>query len=104
MTILQIDAQHLPALRLLDTMLRPLMGYEQNRVGFLSMLTLHEPDDWRLALEIALANLKSYRLDSGMEELHLARAMAQKQRQERMFEKALAARDRSGLLQAHLTQ
>ncbi|WP_319469621.1 glycosyltransferase [uncultured Pseudodesulfovibrio sp.] len=98
MTVLVDEPQHLPTLRLLDTMLRPVLGMEQVRVGFLSILTLHERKDWRLAFEIALANLKSYRLESGLEELALAHGIAREQGQGKSFERALAARDVSGLL------
>lgn len=101
-TILKEKPEHLPTLRLIDTMLRPVMGAEQSRVGFLSILTLFERNDWRLALEIALANLRSYRLESGLEELEIARSMARAQGQESMFDKALGVRDRSGLLSRHL--
>lgn len=102
MAILNDEPEHLPTLRLLDAMLKPITGLEQARVGFLSILTLHERKDWRLALEIGLANLKSYRLVSGMEELHLAREIAREQGQEAMFRKALAIRDKSGMLAARL--
>ncbi len=98
MTVLVDEPQHLPTLRLLDTMLRPVTGMEQVRVGFLSILTLHERKDWRLAFEIAIANLKSYRLESGLEELALAHEIAREQGQGKSFERALAARDASGLL------
>jgi len=100
--VLKDVPEHLPTLKLLDTMLRPITGLEQARVGFLSILALHERDDWRLAFEIALANLKSYRLDSGMEELHVAREIARSKGQGKMFDKALAARDVSGLLATRL--
>lgn len=102
MVILKEQPEHLPTLRLLDTMLRPVAGLEQARVGFLSILTLHERDDWRLALEIGLADLKSYRLDSGLEELHLARHIARTKDEERAFVRALAARDASGLIMGRL--
>lgn len=100
--ILADQPEHLPTLRLLDTVLRPIMGLEQARVGYLSILTLHERSDWRLALEIALANLKSYRLESGLEELRLARELAKKVGQEAMFTRALASLDKSGLLAERL--
>ena len=96
------DPHHLATLRLLDTMLRPLTGMEQMRVGFLSLLTLHERRDWRLALEIGLANLKSFRLDSGLDELRLALELARENGQEAQFDRALAARDGSGLLAERL--
>jgi len=87
-----------PVMRLLDSMLRPLPGYSQLRVGLLSSLTLREGDDWRLALELALANLRCCRVESGLEELALARKLAESQGQERFFARALAAGDRSGRL------
>jgi len=101
-TILADEPEHLPTLRLLDTVLRPVIGLEQTRVGFLSILTLHERNDWRLAFEIALANLKSYRFESGLEEMHLAREIARAQAQEQSFARALAARDTPGLIAAKL--
>ncbi|MDD3313872.1 glycosyltransferase, partial [Pseudodesulfovibrio sp.] len=61
LAILAREPEHLPTLRLLDTLLRPFPGVEQSRVGLLSVLTLHERDDWRLAFEIGLADLKSFR-------------------------------------------
>lgn len=98
MLILEGDPNHLPTLRLLASMLKPVVGLEQNCVGFLSILTLHERNDWRLAFEIAFANLKSYRFDSGLEELQLAREVARKNGQEKDFKRALAARDKTGLI------
>lgn len=91
-----------PIMRLLDTMLRPLPGYSQLRVGLLSSLTLRERDDWRLTLDLALANLRSYRVEPGLEELAVAQRLAKSQGQERAFARALAAADRSGLLAARL--
>lgn len=98
MVIIARDHEHLPTLRLLDTMLRPIAGSDQTRVGLLSVLTLHEREDWRLALEIALVNLRSFRLESGLEELRLAREIARSHGQEVIFGKALAARDGDGRL------
>jgi hypothetical protein len=98
LAILFKEPEDLPSLRLLDTILRPISGLEQARVGFLSILTLHERTDWRLAFEIALANLKSYRLESGLEELKLAHEIARSQGQEAAFNRALKGRDSSGLL------
>lgn len=101
-TILEDSPQDLPTLRQLDRVLRPVFGTEQNRVGYLSILTLHERHDWRLALEIALANLASYRLESGLEELHLARKLAVDAGRESAFLRVLKGRDPSGLLAGRL--
>lgn len=102
MMVLGDDARDLSILRLLDSMLRPIFGTEQMRVGYLSILTLHERDDWRLALEIGLANLMSFRLESGMEELHLARELAHTKGQEMSFMRVLKGRDPSGVLARRL--
>lgn len=102
MMILADNPKDLSTLRLLDGLLGPIPGAEQVRVGFLSVLTLFEREDWRLALEIALVNLKSYRLESGLEELRLALALAQRQGQEAAFNRVLKGRDQSGLLAKRL--
>jgi len=102
MTILHEEPSHLPTLRLLDTMLKPVSGMELARVGFLSVLTLREREDWRLALEIGLANLKTFRLESGLEELTLALEIARNQGQECMFLRAIGVRDASGLIRKRL--
>ncbi len=98
LTILADEPNDLPTLRLLDSMLLPLPGLEQARMGFLSILTLFKRDDWRLALELGLVNLAAYRLDSGLEELRLGLNIATRQGQEAAFMRVLKARDRSGLL------
>jgi len=100
--ILAKRPEHLPTLRLLENLVRPFPGVEQTRVGLLSVLTLHERDDWRLAFEIGLADLRSFRLESGLEELRLALGIARKAGQEAHFLRALTARDGSGLLAERL--
>lgn len=98
MTLLREEPEHLPTLKFLDSLLRSMTGFEQLRVGFLSIITLHERNDWRAAQEIALADLKSYRLESGLEELCLAQDLAARKGEMERFDKALSARDRSGAL------
>jgi hypothetical protein len=100
--ILKETPEDLPTLRQMDGVLRPVPGTGQTRVGYLSILTLFERNDWRLALEIALANLATYRLESGLEELHLARELAVKAGQESAFLRVLKGRDLSGLLAERL--
>ncbi|WP_243544970.1 glycosyltransferase [Pseudodesulfovibrio tunisiensis] len=90
------------ALRLLDSLLRPIPGMEQTRIGFLSLLTLAQPDDWRLGLEAGLANLKAYRLSAGLEELALARSLAERHGALKRFDTVLQARDSSGLITERL--
>ncbi len=102
MTILNDEPEDLPTLHLLDVMLRPYKALDQARIGFLSILTLFKREDWRLAFESAMANLRAYRLESGMEELHIARELARDQGQERGFSMALKARDASGAIRRGL--
>jgi hypothetical protein len=102
MSVLAHAPAHQPTLRLLDSMMRPLVGTSPLRVGFLSLLTLQAHDDWRLSFEAALANLKAYRAEAGLEELALARSLAEASGQDKAFRRALAAHDRSGLLAARL--
>jgi hypothetical protein len=102
MMVLEDTPQDLPTLRLMDVVLRPVFGTGQTRVGYLSILTLFERDDWRLALEIALADLAACRLESGLEEMHLARELAVKAGQEPAFIRVLKGRDPSGRIAARL--
>lgn len=102
LAVLADQPEDLSSLRLLDAMLRPLPGLSQLRVGYLSVLTLHERKDWRLALELALSSLRACRLEPGLEELALARNLARSQGQASAFARALAAGDSSGLLAARL--
>ncbi len=99
MAVLHEEPQHLETLKLMETMTRDIRGLEQTRVGYLSILTLFERNDWRMGLELAIANLRAFRLDQGLEELAIARSLAQKQGQLVHFTRALKARDRMGQLQ-----
>ena len=83
-------------------MVRPVIGTAPLRVGFLSLLTLQRHGDWRLSFEAALANLKAYRVEAGLEELALARSLAEASGQDKAFRRVVAAHDRSGFLAARL--
>jgi len=102
MMVLEDTPQDLPTLRQMDSVLRPVFGMGQTRVGYLSILTLFERGDWRLALEIALADFVSYRLESGLEELRLARGLAVQAGQEPAFARVLKGRDPSGRIALRL--
>ena len=103
MCVLEDAPDDLPTLRLLDSLLARVPGSEQNRVGLLSILTLHERGDWRPALELGLADLGTYRLDSGLDELRLALSLARERNAESAFLRVLKARDPSGLLLKRLS-
>ncbi|MEF2144339.1 MAG: glycosyltransferase [Desulfovibrionaceae bacterium] len=95
---LALEPENLDLIRQMDGLLARLPGQEQARLGFLSLLTLHRPKDWRLGLEAGLTNLRAYRTKQGLEELRLARKLAMEQEQELRFCRALINRDPSGLL------
>lgn len=98
LSILATEPEDISTLRLMDAMLRPYKELDQVRVGFLSILTLHERSDWRLAFESAMTNLRCYRLESGLDELRLSRELATRQGQERAFSMMLKGRDDSGVI------
>jgi hypothetical protein len=79
--------------RRLAALLSQVPGQEHMRMGLLSHLSLHHPDDWRTSLDLALVNLRAFRTDEGLAELAGARKAAHKTDQEDRFLRALAARD-----------
>lgn len=97
-TILAEDSENLEALKLMEALTRNVRGLEQGRVGYLSILTLHEREDWRMGLELALANLRAFRLNEGLEEMTTAKALAEAQGQSSHFKRMFKARDQLGRL------
>ncbi len=95
--ILADEPENLEALRRFESFFRDFRGMEQTRVGFLSILTLHERTDWRLGIELGLVGLQSFRLEAGLDELLVAGNLAKKQGEIKSFLRVLKARDPSGL-------
>ncbi|GAB7022188.1 glycosyltransferase family protein [Salidesulfovibrio brasiliensis] len=93
----------LESLKLMETATRGQRGLEHARMGYLSALTLHLRQDWRLGLETALANLRCYRYRQGIEELLAAQEAAAKADADKAFARALRANDPGGLLAAALS-
>ncbi len=93
-----LDQGDLEIERRLEALLRRQPGAEVERVGLLSNLTLHRPEDWSLGLELALANLGAFRLEAGLEELRLAADTAARAGQEARFARRLSLADREGRL------
>jgi len=79
--------------RQLNALLAKVPGQEHTRLGLLSNLSLHHPEDWRTSLDLALVNLRAFRPQEGLAELAAARAAARKAGQEDRFRRALSARD-----------
>ncbi|NDV25785.1 glycosyltransferase [Desulfovibrio sp. JC010] len=75
--------------RRLDGLFRGVMGAEPSRLGFLSHLSLHDPDDWRISAEVGINNLKVFRIHEGLTELDNARAAAVRSGQERFYKRKI---------------
>lgn len=75
--------------RKLDIVFTGVKGGEPSRLGFLSHLSLHNPQDWRISAEVAVTNLKVFRLNEGLKELENARIIAQHRDQERFFKRKI---------------
>lgn len=90
--------------RRLEALFRRLPGRDVERVGLLSHLTLHRPDDWSLGLELGLADLAAFRREAGLEEIRLAGATAARLGQETRFARRLALADPDGRIRRNLTE
>lgn len=100
---LKYEPENLEILNLLNTTCSGQLGLEHFRIGLLSTLTLHRRNDWRLGLDLALANLRGYRLEQGLEELLTAWDLAKGQDMEKSFRRVLGAKDPKGTLAGLLT-
>lgn len=96
MAVLHARPDDLEAVRSLERLLRRLPGRQVERLGFLSTLTLHHPDDWNLGLELGLTDLRAFRRQAGLDELALAAATAERRGQAARFARRLALADPSG--------
>jgi len=77
-------------------------GWDGLRIKALSHLSLHHRQDWRLGLELGLADCRAFRVRQGIEEITVARAEARRQGQDGRFSRVLSARDESGQIRALL--
>jgi hypothetical protein len=102
MLSLSIDPDNPAVMRKAEALLKGLPGSELARMGYLSQLSLRNHEDYRLSLSLGLADLKTFRVSEGLEELRLARAQAAAQGKSARFEGMLAAQDPKGLIRATL--
>ncbi|TIH15693.1 glycosyltransferase family 1 protein [Marinifilum sp. JC120] len=75
--------------RKLGSIFSGVKGGEPSRLGFLSHLSLHYTEDWRVSAEVAVTNLKVFRLHEGLRELENARVIAEKAGQERFLKRKI---------------
>ncbi|SMF15552.1 Glycosyl transferases group 1 [Desulfovibrio gilichinskyi] len=66
---LRLDPQNLEIYKRLDALFTGVAGTESLRLGFLSHLSMHYPDDWRVSADLGIVSLKVFRLDEGLAEL-----------------------------------
>jgi len=98
----RLDPGDLETTRRLDALAATLGGQDFIRLGHLSHLALHAPEDWRIGLQLGLANLRAFRLQVGLEEVAQARGKAAAQGKEEGFFRMLAALDPKGSVRAAL--
>ena len=96
------DPKDLDVYREIARVLARESGWDGLRIKALSHLSLHERRDWRLGLELGLADVRAFRVRQGLEEIVTARDEAVRQGQGDRFARALAARDGSGQVRALL--
>ena len=63
---------------------------------------LHQPGNWLAGLKLGLVNLQGFRLEEGLEELHLATSRAEERGELRKFNNALTTDDPDGSIRAAL--
>jgi hypothetical protein len=99
---LSLDPDNQSVLRKAESLLRDLPGNETLRLGLLSELSLRSGEDYRLGLALGLADLRTFRVRQGLEELRLAREQARSRGREQSFLRLLADQDPRGLIRAAL--
>ncbi|WP_415713650.1 glycosyltransferase [Maridesulfovibrio sp.] len=73
----------------LGLLFRAVQGGEPDRLGFLSHLSLHYPENWRISADVGILNLKVFRMEEGLTELDNARVLAERSGQERFFKRKM---------------
>lgn len=71
-------------------------GVLEGHLGYASALSLREPENWRLGIELALVNFRAMRPQEGEEELLLAYDRAKSQGRETAFFRFLSGKDTTG--------
>lgn len=90
--------------RQMNGLLATVRGTEQLRMGLLSSLTMQAPDNWRDGLELAMVNLRIFRIRQGLEEAIAAHDAACSKGEEQRFYRLLAGMDPGGTLARALKQ
>lgn len=99
-----IEPENEDCLRRMNTLMARQQGTSDFRLSLLSWLTLRAPDNWRMGLDLGLVNLAAMRLRQGLEELVLARSVAERQGVAGRFDSVLASRDPDGAVGEQLAR
>lgn len=99
---LQFDPHNLEIIRQIDTAYSLTKGQDYFRLGNLSELTLHFPQNWRFGMALGLCNLRSFRVEQGLEDLHQAWKTAYAQGKVGPYFRTLAASDKNQLIKKTL--
>lgn len=91
----ELDPGNLDATRRMNAIASRQSGVSDFRISVLSLLTMNEPDNWRLGLDLGVINLRAMRLRQGLEELAVARTTAVQLGMQARFDKLLASRGSS---------
>ncbi len=91
-----LEPGNLDITRQMDTLFAHKQRFDYMRLGILSLLSLHQRDNWRFALALGHLNLRSYRLHEGLEEIALAWEIAGKQNMRRSLLRTLQGLDPKG--------
>lgn len=98
----RLDSREMNVCRAMDALLDKQPGFEPLRLSLLSHLTLHQPGNWLAGVKLGLVNLQGFRLEEGLEELHLAVLRAEQHGETRKLNNALSAIDPDGSIRAVL--
>ncbi len=101
---LRYDSDNQKVLRKLEEVHSQIKGNDFFRMGYLSLLSLGSPYNWRTGLTLGLLNLRTFRLQQGLEELTLAHTQALQQGREKSFYRTLARMDQRGYIKNALAQ
>ncbi|WP_457571485.1 glycosyltransferase family protein, partial [Desulfovulcanus sp.] len=89
----RLDPENKEVLNAILTLIQNQKGLEPLLLQIQSHLSLVDPENWRLGLDLALTNLKAFRLGQGLEELFLAFETAQKKNKTDLFFSRLKKKD-----------
>lgn len=93
-----LDPENLQIVRRIEEIYSHIDGGDYFRLGCLSKLSLYDKENWRMSLSLGILNLRTFRLQQGLQELALAHTLACRQNREKAFFRTLARLDQRGYI------